>query len=141
MPDGGGGRAGRGGGATAPLLAGGAPPPPESVNRGGPATAAPEDAPPSRPTSSKYDYVKGAGRARSSLLFACWAVGEASGPSQPLAPRLAVKVRLGAGSDAHYYVLSRYLVSRVLTVTKVSSFPESRGSSGHSCTCLLPAPL
>jgi hypothetical protein len=34
-----------------------------------------------------------------------------------------VKVWLGENAD-HYYVLSRFLLSRMLTVTKVQSFPS-----------------
>jgi len=42
-----------------------------------------------------------------------------------------VKVRVGL-SDRHYYVLSRYLVSRVLTATKVRPYAPVNGPQGRA---------
>lgn len=79
---------------------------------------------PSRPTSSKYDYVKGEGAPTASRAFSPLNVHSADTTFSCLPP--TVKVRLGAADEPHYYVLSRYLVSRVLTVTKARGGRVSR---------------
>ncbi len=69
-------------------------------------------------TASKYDFVKVLDLAsiRCSHIFVSAVV-----------TRLQVKVWLGEGMT-HYYVLSRFLISRMLTVTKI---PYMKVSEAH----------
>ena len=68
-----------------------------------------------------------AGFIRQALLLGPWCWTECRGQSvgiacltfhSSLAPVLQVKVWLGE-TQAHYYILSRFLISRMLTVTKI----------------------
>lgn len=71
----------------------------------------------SRNTSSKYDFVKVNSSSSSSSLSVSFPRKLESFENFLLQKQ--VKVWLGDNAD-HYYVLSRFLLSRMLTVTKVS---------------------
>lgn len=70
----------------------------------------------SRNTSSKYDFVKVNSSSSSSLSVSFPRKSESF---ENFLLQKQVKVWLGDNAD-HYYVLSRFLLSRMLTVTKVS---------------------
>lgn len=69
----------------------------------------------SRNTSSKYDFVK----VNSSSSSLSVSFPRKSESFENFLLQKQVKVWLGDNAD-HYYVLSRFLLSRMLTVTKVS---------------------
>lgn len=76
-----------------------------------------------RNASSKYDFVKvysSDQKSSSIFLFSSNFIVRISTLVQFICVLISIKVKVWLGDNAdHYYVLSRFLLSRMLTVTKV----------------------
>lgn len=79
-----------------------------------------------RNASSKYDFVKvySSDHKSSSIFFSFLLCCQNITLACSIIRSIQVKVWLGDNAD-HYYVLSRFLLSRMLTVTKVKQKPPA----------------